>query len=130
MAVMVTEFRPAQIERYPVHLAHVAGSRNERTGGVPVDEAADRQAEYDELRKEALGLLKRGVPNPRAGFANRLQKERELLALQRRFRKIRARDYFRAPGRREAAATIDKCLSFRQGISMKLATKTDVRPGG
>ncbi len=90
----------------------------------------DRQAEYDELRKEALGLLKRGATNPRAAFANRLQKERELVALQRRFRKIRARDYFRAPGRREAAATIDKCLSLRQGISMKLASRTDARRDG
>ncbi len=91
---------------------------------------SDRQAEYDELRKEALDLLKRGAPNPRAAFANRLQKERELVALQRRFRKIRARDYFRAPGRRETAATIDKCLTLRQGISMKLASRTDARRDG
>ncbi len=91
---------------------------------------ADRQTEYDDLRKEAMDVLKRGAPNPRAAFANRLQKERELLALQRRFRRIRARDYFRAPGRREAARTIDKCLTLRQGISTRLASKTDARPDG
>jgi hypothetical protein len=30
------------------------------------------------------------------------------------------RDYFSAPGRRETAATIDRCLAFRQGIGRRL----------
>ena len=84
---------------------------------------ADRQAEYDELAREALNFLKQRASNPRAGFANRQQGERELLALERRYRKIRTRDYFRAPGRREAAATVAKCLAFRQGVGAGLISK-------
>ncbi len=84
----------------------------------------DRQAEYDQLVREAVDFLKRGPSNPRAGVANHQRRERELLALERRYGKIRARDYFRAPGRRKAAATINKCLSFRQGVSTERIAKT------
>ncbi len=48
-----------------------------------------------------------------------------LLALQRRFRKIRARDYVHTPARAAAAQAIDRCLSFRQGISPKVLPVTD-----
>jgi hypothetical protein len=88
---------------------------------------AERHAEYDELRDEARAFLRRAPEHPEADgdFALRLRTEKQLLALQRRFRKIRARDYFDAPGRREAAQTIDRCLAFRQGISAKLSLATD-----
>jgi hypothetical protein len=87
----------------------------------------DRQAEYEELRAEALDFLKRAPehPEPEAGYPLRLRTEKELVALQRRFRKIRDRDYFDAPARAQAARTIDRCLAFRQGISTKLTPITD-----
>jgi hypothetical protein len=92
---------------------------------------ADRQAEYEELRNEARDFLQRAPEHPDESgeFANRLRTEKELLALQRRFRKVRDRDYFDAPGRREAARTIDRCLAFRQGISAKLEAVTDTGVG-
>jgi len=88
---------------------------------------ADRHAEYEELRNDARDFLQRAPEHPdeSGDFANRLRTEKELLALQRRFRKVRDRDYFDAPGRREAAQTIDRCLAFRQGISAKLEAVTD-----
>jgi hypothetical protein len=88
---------------------------------------ADRQAEYLELRADAFEFLKRAPehPGPESDHALRLRTEKELLALQRRFRKIRDRDYFGAEGRIEAARTIDRCLAFRQGISSKLTALTD-----
>jgi len=88
---------------------------------------ADRLAEYEELRTEAVDFLRRAHdrPFPEADHGARLRTEKELLALQRRFRKVRARDYFGAPGRGEAALTIDRCLAFRQGISSKLTLVTD-----
>jgi hypothetical protein len=90
----------------------------------------DRQAEYRQLSDDAFEFLKRAPehPMPDGDYAARLRTEKELLALQRRFRKIRARDYFEAPGRREAAGTIDRCLAFRQGISSKLSGATDDHP--
>ena len=90
---------------------------------------ADRQAEYEELRRDARDFLQRAPEHPdeNGDFASRLRTEKELLALQRRFRKVRARDHFDAPGRREAAQTIDRCLAFRQGISAKLSVVTDDR---
>jgi ChrB-like protein len=72
---------------------------------------ADRQVEYQEVRKDALEFLKERRPSLPTVPANRSVKQRELRALQRRFQKIRARDFFNAPGRREAATTIDKCLA-------------------
>ena len=65
------------------------------------------------------------------GFADtfgidRPQLDKELLALQRRFRKVAARDYFTAPARQAAAAAIDRCLAYRQGISRRLAPVTDL----
>ena len=71
-------------------------------------------------------FLTRAPEHPEADgdYAQRLRTEKELLALQRRFRKVRTRDYFNAPGRREAAETIDRCLAFRQGISSKLTPVT------
>ena len=88
---------------------------------------ADRQAEYEELRTDAGAFLVRAPehPGPAGDYGLRLRTEKELLALQRRFRKIRARDYFDAAGREEAARTIDRCLAFRQGISAKLTPVTD-----
>ena len=90
---------------------------------------ADRQAEYEELRADAFEFLRRAPehPGPEADHALRLRTEKELLALQRRFRKIRDRDYFGALGRSEAAWTIDRCLAFRQGISSKLTALTDTQ---
>ncbi len=91
---------------------------------------ADRQAEYEELRTDAHASLMRAPehPGPDDDHSVRLRTEKELVALQRRFRKIRARDYFDAPGRLEAARTIDRCLAFRQGISSKLTLVTDDHP--
>lgn len=87
----------------------------------------ERSAEYQALRGEALAFLRRAADHPGPGgeYSERLRTEKELLSLQRRFHKIRGRDYFSAPGRREAAATIDRCLAFRQGISRKLLSVTD-----
>jgi len=95
--------------------------------GVRDQMRADRHAEYEELRNDARDFLQRAPEHPdeSGDFANRLRTEKELLALQRRFRKVRDRDYFDAPGRREAAQTIDRCLAFRQGISAKLEAVTD-----
>jgi hypothetical protein len=64
-------------------------------------------------------------PAPEDAFAVRLQIDKELLALQRRFRKIRARDYVDAPARAAAAQAVDRCLTFRQGISPKVLPVTD-----
>jgi hypothetical protein len=88
---------------------------------------AERAHEYEKLREEARDFLHRAPehPEPDGEFALRLRTERELLALQRRFGKIRARDYFDSPGRREAALMVDRCLAFRQGISAKLRLVTD-----
>src|SRR5215472_1592796 len=90
---------------------------------------ADRHAEYEELRTDAHAFLVRAPqhPGPDDDHGLRLRTEKELVALQRRFRKIRARDYFGSPGRLEAAQTIDRCLAFRQGISSKLTLVTDNR---
>ena len=87
----------------------------------------ERTQEYEELRNEALGFLARTSEGLVSGddYSRRLRTENELLALQRRFRKIRVRDFFNAPGRRETASTIDQCLAFRQGISSKLTAVTD-----
>ena len=92
---------------------------------------ADRHAEYKELRADALDFLGRAPahPGPDAAYALRLRAEKELVALQRRFRKVRDRDHFGAPGRGEAAHAIDRCLAFRQGISARLTPVTDVRRG-
>lgn len=89
--------------------------------------AAERTAEYEELRGEALAFLRRAAdhPGPEGEYSDRLRTEKELLSMQRRFHKIRARDYLASPGRHEAAATIDRCLAFRQGISRKLLAVTD-----
>jgi hypothetical protein len=91
---------------------------------------ADRRAEYEELRVDAQAFLVRAPehPGPNDDYGLRLRTEKELVALQRRFRKITARDFFDAPGRREAARTIDRCLAFRQGISSKLTLVTDDHP--
>lgn len=88
---------------------------------------ADRQAEYHDLETDAAAFLERtpAQAGPEVAYAVRLKTEKELVALQRRFRKIRDRDYFVAPGRGEAARMVDRCLSFRQGISSKLTPVTD-----
>jgi hypothetical protein len=91
---------------------------------------AERQAEYQEIREDAREFLSRAPEHPEADgdYAQRLRTEKELLALQRRFRKVRTRDYFNAPGGKEAAETVDRCLAFRQGISSKLKPVTDEQP--
>ena len=68
---------------------------------------------------ERLSELQHRLADGPAGY------QRELLALQRRFRKVRDRDYFGAPGRAEAASAVDGCLGYRQGISLKLTARTD-----
>jgi hypothetical protein len=89
--------------------------------------AADRDEEYRALEEDALAFMARrsASPAPEDAFAARLQIDKELLALQRRFRKVRARDYVGAPARVAAAQAIDRCLAFRQGISPKLRPMTD-----
>jgi hypothetical protein len=89
--------------------------------------AADRDEEYRALEEDAHAFIARrtGPPAPDADFAARRQIDKELLALQRRFRKVRARDYVGAAGRAAAARAIDRCLAFRQGISPKLLPVTD-----
>jgi hypothetical protein len=88
---------------------------------------SERAAEYDALRDEAQAFLRRAAAHTvsDAAYGARMRTDKELLALQRRFRKIRQRDYFAAPGRKGAALTIDRCLRFRQGISRKLELVTD-----
>jgi len=87
----------------------------------------ERKAEYAEIRAGAQEFLARSRkhPGPKDDYGRRRRTERELLALQRRFRKVRDRDHFEAPGRVEAAAAIDRCLRYRQGISAKLTSRTD-----
>ena len=88
---------------------------------------AERDEEYLGLEEDALAFIARrsAAPAPADAFAARLQIDKELLALQRRFRKIRARDYVDAPARAAAAQAIDRCLAFRQGISPKVRPMTD-----
>jgi len=89
--------------------------------------AADRDEEYRALENDALEFVARRstTPAPDDAFAVRLQIDKELLALQRRFRKIRARDYVDTPARAAAAQAVDSCLAFRQGISPKVLPVTD-----
>jgi hypothetical protein len=90
---------------------------------------ADRDEEYHALEDDALAFVSRRSSHPVRSddFAARLQVEKVLLALQRRFRKVVARDYAGAPGRATAARAIDRCLEFRQGISPKLTAVTDAQ---
>src|SRR5438105_8430976 len=55
---------------------------------------ADRDAEYRSLEEDALAFMARrsASPLPADAFAARLQIDQELLALQRRARKVRAGD--------------------------------------
>jgi hypothetical protein len=89
---------------------------------------ADRDEEYQALEDDATEFLRRRSAQPVGDldYAERLQVDKELLALQRRFRKVVARDYVGAPRRAAAAEAIDRCLVFRQGISPKLLPVTDV----
>jgi len=89
--------------------------------------AADRDAEYRALEEDALVFLARmaELAVPVGSFAARQQIDKELLALQRRFNKVRARDYAGAAGRAAAARAIDRCLVHRQGVSAKLKPVTD-----
>lgn len=105
----------------------VAGLSAPETRRIRASANGERTAEYRAVRDEAQAFLRRAAdhPGPEAAYAERLRTEKELLALQRRFRKIRQRDYFAAPGRGEAALTVDRCLAYRQGISRKLELITD-----
>jgi Protein ChrB, N-terminal len=89
--------------------------------------AGDRDEEYHALEQDAMAFLSRRSSHPvRADdHSARLQVDKELLALQRRFRKVVARDYIGAPARAAAAQAIDRCLEFCQGISPKLQPVTD-----
>jgi hypothetical protein len=90
-------------------VAHLSGLEERR---IRDRMRADRQVEYDGLRKEAAEFLKGNKRQAHPTLSpNRSMQQRELLALQRRFQKIRARDFFNAPGRRQAATTIDRCLA-------------------
>jgi hypothetical protein len=88
---------------------------------------ADRDEEYRALEEDANAFLARRSAHAvgAADVAARLQIDKELLALQRRFKKVVARDYVGAPGCTTAAQAIDRCLAFRQGISPKLLPATD-----
>jgi hypothetical protein len=90
----------------------------------------ERNGEYAALTRKAHEFLRRADehPGPGGAYADRLRTEQELVALQRQFHKIRQRDYLAAPGRREAATTIDRCLAYQQGISRKLQPVTDPHP--
>src|SRR4051794_21278583 len=67
--------------------------------------AAERDEEYRGLEQDALAFLSRRAVHSvsAADHAARLQVDKELLALQRRFRKVVARDYVGASGRGSAA---------------------------
>ena len=106
--------------------------------GLTADEArrikeqvnGEREQEYADLRDDAMSFLARARhPGPLDAFSDRLRTDKELLALQRRFHKIKARDHFDAAGRRDTARAIDRCLVFRQGISRKLQPVTDPHVG-
>src|SRR5215475_5010977 len=88
---------------------------------------AERDEEYRALEQDALAFCSRRASHPVSNddHAARLQVDKELLALQRRFRKVVARDYVGAPARAAAAQAIDGCLAFGQGISPKLQPVTD-----
>jgi hypothetical protein len=91
---------------------------------------ADRDEEYLALQQDAVAFVDRRSVSPVSDddYPSRLQVDKELLALQRRFRKIRARDYADAAGRLAAAQAIDRALVFRQGVSPKLLAVTDAGP--
>lgn len=88
---------------------------------------SERDAEYQALEHDAVAFLSRRAAHPVSAddHAARAQVDKELLALQRRFRKVVARDYVGARARTAAANAIDRCLEFRQGISPKLQPVTD-----
>jgi hypothetical protein len=88
---------------------------------------ADRDEEYGALEQDALAFVSRRAAHPVSSddHSARIHVDKELLALQRRFRKVVARDYIGAPRRSAAAQAIDRCLEFRQGISPKLQPSTD-----
>jgi hypothetical protein len=83
-----------------------------------VDEVkGERNAEYADLRIHAEEFLARSAKDLASEdeYRDGRATPRELLALQRRFRKVRDRDYFGASGRIKAAAAIDRCLRYRRG---------------
>jgi hypothetical protein len=83
----------------------------------------ERAAEYAAIRDNADRFIAGSLHDSAAddGYSRRLQSERELSALKRRFRKVRDRDHFDAPGRLDAAAAIDRCLRNRQEGRNKLS---------
>lgn len=95
-----------------------------------IDEVnGERNAEYADLRIHAEEFLARTAKDLASENEHRDGRAtpRELLALQRRFRKVRDRDYFGASGRVKTAAAIDRCLRYRQSTSSKLTPRTDFR---
>lgn len=107
----------------------VAGLSAPETERIRETANGERTAEYRALRDDAQAFLRRAAEHPgrEVSYAERLRIDTELLALQRRFRKIRRRDYFAARGRGDAARIIDRCLTYRQGISRKLELVTDAQ---
>ncbi len=89
---------------------------------------ADREEEYAVLAHEAADVLRRSRSKP--GMGNQSGTDKELLALQRRFLKVRQRDYFNAPGRRSVAQLIERCLALRRNGRPKALAPIETDRGG
>jgi ChrB-like protein len=92
---------------------------------------ADRAEEYGLLAHQAGAWLRQSQQKRRlAGLSIGEAREREVGAMKRRFAKVRQRDYFNAPGRREAALLIDRCLALSARAARKGATVRATEQGG
>jgi ChrB-like protein len=101
-------------------VAHMSGLEERR---IRDRMRADRQVEYEDLRKEAADFLRSQRQTGLTVSQSRSVRQRELVALQRRFEKIRARDFFNAPGRRQVAASIDRCLASNLSLPARAHPK-------
>lgn len=101
-------------------VAHLSGLEERR---IRDRMRADREVEYEDLRKEAADFLRSPRQTGSTISQNRSVRQRELVALQRRFQKIRARDFFNAPGRRQAAASIDRCFAANPSLPARAHRK-------
>jgi hypothetical protein len=90
---------------------------------------AERDEEYRGLEEDALAFIARRSAGPAPGdaFAARLQIDKELPALQRRFRKIRARDYVDAPACAAAARAPRPMTARRNQVGTRADTNPSVR---